>query len=83
LIIEDEEKLGSNETWHCTQKNYLTLSTSHLPQQFMEFVVRMGGEIRIELYLTAQIVNNKGDVMVEGNFKLFEGTSKNHNDLDG
>jgi hypothetical protein len=83
LYIEDEETFGSNETWRGTKKNSVTLSTKYLPQQFMEFVVKMGGEIRIELYLTAQIINNNGDVIIDGDFKLFEGTTEDNNDLDG
>ncbi|GAB3174836.1 hypothetical protein [Telluribacter humicola] len=83
LYIEDDEAWGSNETWRGTKTNSVTLSTTHLPQQFMEFVVKMGGEIRIELYLTAQIVNPNGDVIVDGEFKMFEGTSEDNNDLDG
>lgn len=83
LYIEDNETFGSNETWRGTKSNSVTLSKVHLPQQFMEFVVKMGGEIRIELYLTAQIINSQGDVIVDGDFKLFEGTSEETLDLDG
>jgi len=83
LYVEDSESWGSNETWRGTKTNAVTLSTAHLPQQFMEFVVKMGGEIRAELYFTAQIINPNGDVVVDGEFKLFEGTSEDNNDLDG
>ena len=41
-----------------------------------------GGEVRVELDLTAVALTN-GDIRVDGDAKLFEGTSESTNDLDG
>lgn len=43
--------------------------------------VRWGGECRVELRLTARVVDNN-TVQIEGNAKLFEGTSENTDDLE-
>jgi hypothetical protein len=43
--------------------------------------VRWGGECRVEVRITARAVG-KGDIQIEGNAKLFEGTSENTSDLE-
>jgi hypothetical protein len=43
--------------------------------------VRWGGECRVELRLTARVVSNNA-VQIEGNAKLFEGTSENTDDVE-
>lgn len=43
--------------------------------------VRWGGECRVELALTARSVG-RGEIQVEGNAKLFEGTSESTGDLE-
>jgi len=43
--------------------------------------VRWGGECRVELRITARVVDDKA-VQIEGNAKFFEGTSENTDDLE-
>jgi len=43
--------------------------------------VRWGGECRVELRITARVVNGNA-VQIEGNAKLFEGASDNSDDLE-
>jgi hypothetical protein len=43
--------------------------------------VRWGGECRVETALTARAVG-RGEVQIEGNAKLFEGTSESTSDLE-
>lgn len=47
------------------------------------WVERAGGEIRIEITVTATLNPNNGTVAVFHDTKLFEGTSENSGDLDG
>lgn len=43
--------------------------------------VRWGGECRVEVRVTARAVG-RGEIQIEGNAKLFEGTSENTSDLE-
>lgn len=45
--------------------------------------VRWGGECRVEVEITARLMNSHGDVRIEGTVKLFEGTTTDTDDLDG
>jgi uncharacterized protein with LGFP repeats len=81
MNIQDHENFGSNE--HAAgERNNETVLTSDNPAQVMEFVMRMGGEIRVELRVNAQVLLS-GDVRVQCRADLFEGTSENTDDLDG
>jgi len=51
------------------------------PSEFLEYSKGCGGEVRAELHLDAQAMNN-GDVRMTGNAYLYEGTSENTTDLD-
>lgn len=83
MYVEDDETFGSNETVRRQQTNAAILSTQGLSQSIMDFEVRMGGEIRVEFTVTASLVDTQGNAMVDGEVKLYEGTSESTGDLDG
>jgi len=52
------------------------------PVAVMEIAhVRWGGECRVEVRLTAKLMGNR-NVQIEGDAKLFEGTSEDTDDLE-
>jgi hypothetical protein len=77
----DDETFGSDEYGRASFRKETTLSNSN-PQDVLSMECRWGGECRVELDLTGQLVDN-GDVRVSGKALLFEGTSENTDDLDG
>lgn len=83
MYVEDYENFGSNETVRRQQTNSAILSQKGLSQSVMDFEVRMGGEIRVELNINASLVDSNGNIMVDGEIKLYEGTSDSNTDLDG
>jgi hypothetical protein len=83
MFVEDHESFGSNETVRRQQTNAGIISTLGLAQTIMNFEVRMGGEIRVEFAVTASLMDNNGNAMIDGEIKLFEGTSESTGDLDG
>jgi len=83
MYVEDDETFGSNETVRHQQTNAAILSTQGIAQTVMEFGVRMGGEIRVEFTITAALIDANGNAMIDGDVKLFEGTSESTDDLDG
>lgn len=83
MYVEDDETFGSNETVRRQQTNSAILSTQGLSQSIMDFEVRMGGEVRVEFTVTAALLDAQGNVVVDGEVKLYEGTSESTGDLDG
>jgi hypothetical protein len=83
MYVEDDETFGSNETVRRQQTNSAILSAQGISQSVMDFEVRMGGEIRVEFTVTAALVDVQGNAMVDGEVKLYEGTSESTGDLDG
>lgn len=83
MYVEDDETFGSNETVRRQQTNAAILSAQGVAQSVMDFEVRMGGEIRVEFKVTASLVDTNGNAMIDGEVKLFEGTSESTGDLDG
>jgi hypothetical protein len=77
----DDETFGSNEFGHAEFTRETILGDAQ-PQNVMRMQCRWGGECRVELDLTGQMIDN-GDVRVSGVALLFEGTSEDTNDLDG
>lgn len=77
----DDETFGSNEYGNASLTRETVLSDSQ-PQNVLSLECRWGGECRVELTLIGQALNN-GEVRVNGNAKLFEGTSESTGDLDG
>lgn len=77
----DDETFGSNEYGHAEFTRETILANSQ-PQNVMHMECRWGGECRVELDLTGQVMDNK-DIRVTGVALLYEGTSENTRDLDG
>lgn len=78
---DDEYWPKKDEKVH-RQYNMETILTAGQPASVIETPdVKWGGECRVELKVTARVVNT-GEVQIEGNAKLFEGTSENTNDLE-
>ncbi len=83
MYVEDDETFGSNETVRRQQTNSAILSTKGIAQNVMVFEVRMGGEIRVEFTVTASLIDDIGNATIDGDVKLYEGTSESTGDLDG
>jgi hypothetical protein len=83
MYVEDDETFGSNETVRRQRTNAAILSAQGIAQAVMDFEVRMGGEIRVDFTVTASLVDVQGNAMVDGEVKLYEGTSESTGDLDG
>jgi hypothetical protein len=83
MYVEDDETFGSNETVRRQQTNAAILSSQGLTQTVMDFEVRMGGEIRVEFMVTASLIDRFGNAIIDGEVKLYEGTSESTGDLDG
>lgn len=83
MYVEDHESFGSNETVRRQQTNAAILSVQGVAQTVMAFEVRMGGEIRVEFVVAASLLDRVGNAMIDGEVKLFEGTSESTGDLDG
>lgn len=77
----DEETLSAPELGHGEASNEVVLSDFQ-PQTVLKTELRWGGECRVELRLTGQQLDD-GGVRIEGNAKLFEGSSEDTDDLDG
>jgi hypothetical protein len=83
MYVEDDETFGSNETVRRQKTNAAILSVQGLAQSVMDFEVRMGGEIRVEFTVTASLLDANGNAIIDGEVKLYEGTSESTGDLDG
>jgi hypothetical protein len=77
----DDETFGSNEHGHAEFTRETILNSSQ-PQNVMDMRLMWGGECRVELRLTGQMLDDNS-VRVTGEGILFEGTSETTNDLDG
>ncbi len=78
---DDEYWPQSDEKVHRVYNVEMVLDTGQ-PASAIEIPdVRWGGECRVELRLTARSVD-RGTVQIEGNAKLFEGTSESTTDLE-
>ncbi len=77
----DHETFGANEFGRAEFTRETILGDAQ-PQNVMRMQCRWGGECRVELDLTGQMMDN-GDVRVTGFALLFEGISDDTNDLDG
>jgi hypothetical protein len=83
MYVEDDETFGSNETVRRQKTNSAILNSQGIAQTVMDFEVRMGGEIRVEFTVTASLFDTNGNAMIDGEVKLYEGTSESTGDLDG
>jgi hypothetical protein len=83
MHITDDETFGSDEYGDASSPPLEAVVTNESPGEVLPgFVGRAGGEVRVEVKLTA-LARNSGDVTVTGKVLLFEGTSTETNDLDG
>jgi LGFP repeat len=80
LDITDDE-IFSNEYGHADKTLEYFISNDQ-PGQTLSVVGKAGGEVRVVLTLIAKAVPS-GDIRVEGEAELYEGTSDESNDLDG
>lgn len=81
MQLTDHETFGSNEHSEAEKSGDAVL-TNDLPQKVLTLVDGAGGEMRVELVLTAKARTN-GDVLVDGVANLWEGTSEQTDDHDG
>lgn len=77
----DDETFGGDEYGRAEFTRETILGDSQ-PQNVLTMECRWGGECRVELTLTGQVLDNS-DIRVTGEALLFEGTSENTRDLDG
>lgn len=83
MHITDDETFGSDEHADASSPPLEAVVSNESPLEVLPgFVGRAGGEVRVEVKLTA-LARNSGDVTVTGKVYLFEGTSTETNDLDG
>ncbi|MBD2100073.1 hypothetical protein [Leptolyngbya sp. FACHB-261] len=81
MYLEDDETFGRNETGTFEMKADRVIG-SRQPQGVMTMIRSIGGELRVELEMTA-IALTDGQISLHGDVKLYEGTSEQTNDLDG
>lgn len=82
LFINDDE-VGQDETWE-GDFSWPTFTLRASQSNTYSFTKGMGGEIRVEISLTATtFAYGTGLPRINYNIKLFEGTSEDTTDLDG
>lgn len=81
MDIVDDETFGSDERGSAQMTREVVV-TDEVSQGLMHMEKGVGGEVRVELDLNA-IAQGNGDVRIDGNAKLYEGTSEQTSDLDG
>jgi hypothetical protein len=79
---EDDETFGSNEFGSGSFRREVVLDAADNPADLIDCEIRFGGEVRIELHLDATLLNS-GNVTVDGELLLFEGSRESTTDLDG
>jgi hypothetical protein len=79
--VDDESWPESDETKSITVNRELLLHSTE-QQPLIDYDMKWGGEVRLELDVTAWRLEND-DVQVKTNAKLFEGTTEGTGDLDG
>jgi hypothetical protein len=83
MQIHDDENFGADtfNRWYTFPSMILgvdgVMSRNHV------WIERAGGEIRIEVSVTATLNPNNGTVTVFHDTKLYEGASENSGDIDG
>jgi hypothetical protein len=87
LNIAGNAKLQDYETFGPNEGKTVPFSASHSLdddqlEQVIEVIEGVGGEIRLELTINAQLLTT-GSIRISGSALLYEGTSENTDDLDG
>jgi hypothetical protein len=81
MKLQDYETFGANEVETRPFSNTITLDDDQL-EEAVEIVEGTGGEVRGELIINAQLLNNNR-IRVSVGIWLYEGTSESTSDLDG
>jgi hypothetical protein len=81
MRIVDDETFGSKEEERVPFSDAKTLDDDQL-EQIIAVEEGVGGEVRLELSLNAQLLDSQG-IRISGTALLFEGTSEDTDDLDG
>jgi len=81
MKLQDYENYAANEVKTKSFANSTTLDDDHL-EEVIEVVEGVGGEVRGELTINAQLLSNNR-IKVWISIWLFEGTSEATSDLDG
>ena len=82
MQIKDDEPFSDDYFTHTTSFPAFHVS-SGVPTVYKQWVVRAGGEIRVELDLTFNYQAGTEAIKVDYKTRLYEGTSENTGDLDG
>lgn len=77
----DHELFGANEKGSSTQRYSLVIDESMPANQLEVKPLRVGGEVRVEVDLSVQIVKGT-TAQVGGKARLYEGTSDDTDDLE-
>lgn len=83
LYALDHERIGANEHGNKMQFINQALNQVGINVPISIDPLTVGGEIRVELYVHASILDLQGTLKVSGNLLLFEGDSVRSSDLDG
>ncbi|WP_414623849.1 hypothetical protein [Calothrix sp. CCY 0018] len=78
-IVDDE--VFRDEVCTATLSGSAQLTSEGQPSELVEFSKGCGGEVRAELDLNCVRLDN-GDVKINGEARLYEGTSENTGDLE-
>lgn len=83
LTAQDESWPFSDDYFSRSRDMEFILGVSNVHARTYNWIERAGGEIRIEVLLTATLNPNNGRITLSHDTKLFEGTSTSTGDLDG
>ena len=79
---EDDESFGKNEILNSSINQLTIVPFGARETVILDKKIPWGKELRAEIYLTATIMDEEGNIEINGSVKLFEGTSENTNDLE-
>jgi hypothetical protein len=83
MSITDDETFGDEHATRSKAFPTLLLGSPGSSHGEIAWKEGMGGEVRIEVYLTITLLPSNQAIRVNYNVKLFEGTSESSDDLDG
>lgn len=80
--VDDENWPESNESVDYQHSVHMVLDLGQPAARVGIPPVMWGGECRVEVDLTAQVIDERGDVQLRGVARLFEGDSEDTTDLE-
>jgi len=83
MVLTAQDEPFSDDYFTRTEDAEFILGVSNVQSRTYNWIERAGGEIRVEVLLTATLNPNNGDITLRHDTKLFEGTSTSTGDLDG